>query len=98
MADDGVLSHPEVLPEEKLIEILSSRGIPVKELCEKGKDVLVQLSYRYVVPLPQRAANMRRANRLRKELHPVRPIGSNSSETKNKNRVLKRYEEIITSL
>lgn len=98
MADAySVLSYPELLPEEKLIEILSSRGIPEKELCEKDKDVLVQLSHRYVVPLPQRTTNMRRANRLRKQLHPIRAIESNSSETQNKNTVLKRYMEILTS-
>ncbi|XP_028397908.1 uncharacterized protein LOC114521614 isoform X2 [Dendronephthya gigantea] len=63
MAD--ALSHPEILPLEKLQDILTSRGIPFKDLVNKHKSDLVQLFYRYVVPLPQRESNMRRANRLK---------------------------------
>lgn len=95
MADDSILSHPEILPLEKLIDILSSRAIPKEELLGKDKDVLVQLFYRYVVPLPQRTSHMRRANRLRKHLNPVKSL---NSETKDDKRGLKRYGEIFTTL
>ena len=68
----SVLSHPEILGHEKLVDILSSRGLPKEELTIKEKDVLVEMFYRFVVPLPQRTTNMRRANRLKKKLSPIK--------------------------
>ena len=83
------LSHPEILSAEKLQEILSSRGLPTKDLVDKSKNDLVQLFYRFVVPLPQRKSHMRRANRL-KTLTIVNRA-TDVKEGKLNNRGIKRY-------
>lgn len=57
------LSHPEILSPEKLREILCSRGLLPKDLKDKEKDELVKLCHRFVVPLPQRDKQLRRARR-----------------------------------
>ena len=58
------LNHPEILSVEKLREILLSRSIPSKDVMNKDKNDLVQLFYRFIVPLPQRKVRRRRVNQV----------------------------------
>ena len=76
------LSHPEILSHERLVDLLSDRGFPKEELTVKDKDILVQMCYRFIVPLPQRVSNMRRANRLKNNLHPFK-ANKSSSDTES---------------
>ena len=94
---NSILSHPEILSVEKLKGILSSRGIPNKDLVDKSKNDLVQLFYHYIVPLPQRTTHMRRANRLfRLKQNFARVTGSpKTNEWGCSNRGIKRYAETI---
>ena len=57
------INHPEILSVEKLREILLSRSIPSKDVMNKDKNDLVQLFYRFIVPLPQRKVHRRRGGR-----------------------------------
>ena len=87
-----ILSHPEILPAEKLRDILLSRGLPSKDLVDKEKNDLVQLFYRFIVPLPQRTSHMaRRANRLQTKMTVVDTRRACANEEGCISRGIKRY-------
>ena len=90
------LSHPEILSVEKLREILLSRSIPSKDVMSKDKNDLVQLFYRFIVPLPQRKIHRRNS-----QVNSANMTGvcastkavyqSNSNETERCSHGIKRY-------
>ncbi len=88
-----ILSHPEILPAEKLRDILLSRGLPSKDLVDKEKNDLVQLFYRFIVPLPQRTSHMamRRRNRLQSKMTVVDTRQTCANEKGCISRGIKRY-------
>ena len=90
----SILSHPEILSMENLREILLSRGIPSEDVVDKDKNDLVQLFYRFIVPLPQRASHKKRGNQLDTRVTSVyswtkKPTDGN--ETERSTRGIKRY-------
>ena len=97
MAADScsILSHPEILSVEKLKNILSSRGIPSKDLVDKSKDDLVQLFYHFIVPLPQRTTHMRRANRRKQNVAGVSIGSTTTNKGEFGSRGIKRYAETM---
>lgn len=63
ITEDVNLVHPEVLTREKLVEILVERRMPLNEIDNLEKHALVELFYKFVVPLPQRLHQLRRSKR-----------------------------------
>ncbi|XP_062620313.1 ashwin-like [Saccostrea cucullata] len=55
--------YPELLSEEKLVQILRQRFIRHKDLTQLDKEQLVDLYYKYIIPLPQRTYRNNRRGR-----------------------------------
>ncbi|XP_061169549.1 ashwin-like [Saccostrea echinata] len=55
--------YPELLSEEKLVQILRQRYIRHTDLTQLAKEQLVDLYYKYIIPLPQRTYRNNRRGR-----------------------------------